>query len=902
MKRIADKLMWRSLLLLGYLLVTGLAVAGQEEYLAASRYDYYTTEQEAEVLVWAPESRMNNELSIEITRADQSTLGRRDLEAGIINRYKIPIEEFNPGENKLIISYYENEKPVGSNEINVIIREYHYNEVKIDRMSGGLIVEDLPFFPFGFYTYSPVQEGLPAEEVVKGFNMMSPYQKIESRTFKERKAYMDRCAALGMKVNYNLLSVAGGGGVGSGRDEGLSRSKRMELLRKEIEAFRDHPALLSWYISDEPVGQGVPPDSLIKTYELIKELDPYHPVSVVFMTPSMAEEYSHVMDIVMADPYPIPHGSVKEVGVIAAMLSKTFFLKKPVWIVPQAFGGNEWWKREPTRQELRAMTYLALVNDAMGIQYFIRHGLNAFPKSTVAWNECGAMALEMAEITPYLFSEEGSPAISSSEAEIQLKAFAYDGSILVTVVNTAGKPLSFSFILDDIPYRGSAGVLFENRTVDVVDGKVEDLIDTYGTRLYKIRLKTARSSGPKVHPKNIFDDESFEDDTGLGIPASCYASPGGDKGATYFTDTRTTARGERSLRMTTPSEGKGMRLSFYPERVEPMQSYSLSIQAKALPGKYRGIEKVGFLRKIFRGAPSGDDYPEFTLSMGGECHQDFTPGEEWQEYAFSCMPEFSDGKFSISPVLELNGKGTAWFDLLQLIPDMDLRTRTSRDNNEIGIYLASNHNADEIYYTTDGSMPDIGSKKFTGLFSIDQPTLIKAIAWQDGRQIGYLERYFVPNYATGRFVEYKNEYSSKYNGGLKDGLVDGIFASPDFKDGKWQGFEGEDFDVIINLKTIRAVKDIELRFLENRASWIFLPEEITITWSADGREYFELPVDHSIYQDPGQYGINTYDFKLKEGIGARYIRIKAKNIGTCPEGHPGAGGKAWLFTDEIIIR
>jgi len=51
--------------------------------------------------------------------------------------------------------------------------------------------------------------------------MISPYQKILPETLNERKAYMDRCAELGMKVHYNLLSVSGGGGVGS-KIEGLS--------------------------------------------------------------------------------------------------------------------------------------------------------------------------------------------------------------------------------------------------------------------------------------------------------------------------------------------------------------------------------------------------------------------------------------------------------------------------------------------------------------------------------------------------------------------------------------------------------------------------------------------------------------------------------------------------------
>jgi len=32
----------------------------------------------------------------------------------------------------------------------------------------------------------------------------------------------------------------------------------------------------------------------------------------------------------------------------------------------------------------------------------------------------------------------------------------------------------------------------------------------------------------------------------------------------------------------------------------------------------------------------------------------------------------------------------------------------------------------------------------------------------------------------------------------------------------------------------------------------------------------------------------------------RYLKIIAQNIGVCPEWHPGAGGKAWVFVDEIV--
>jgi hypothetical protein len=37
-------------------------------------------------------------------------------------------------------------------------------------------------------------------------------------------------------------------------------------------------------------------------------------------------------------------------------------------------------------------------------------------------------------------------------------------------------------------------------------------------------------------------------------------------------------------------------------------------------------------------------------------------------------------------------------------------------------------------------------------------------------------------------------------------------------------------------------------------------------------------------------------------VPARYVRVRAKNVGVCPAWHPGAGGKAWIFVDEIIVE
>ena len=49
-------------------------------------------------------------------------------------------------------------------------------------------------------------------------------------------------------------------------------------------------------------------------------------------------------------------------------------------------------------------------------------------------------------------------------------------------------------------------------------------------------------------------------------------------------------------------------------------------------------------------------------------------------------------------------------------------------------------------------------------------------------------------------------------------------------------------------------------------------------------------------------GIFTKNFvKTIASQSARYIRIRAVNFGKIPAWHPGSGGDAWIFVDEIIV-
>ena len=835
------------------------------------------------------------------------------------------------------------------------------NAVKADRISGGLIVDDLPFFPMGFYCYSPVQPSLPEEEVVRGFNTISPYQSNDPETLEERRAYMDRCAELGMKVHYQLLRVAGGGGVGGADAD--EAGELVDLLRSEVMAFRDHPALLAWYISDEPTGHNTPPQALQRSYDTVRELDPYHPITIVFMAPTRAHEYAGVMDVVMTDPYPIPHNPPGSVADAVTAITRAFEPDKPVWLVPQAFGGNEWWTREPTAGEQRVMTFLGIVEGATGIQYFIRHGLSRFPKSPIMWAACSRAALEVAALTPVLLSGEARPTVESSSETIRAAAWRYRGEITVIAVNTENRPQASRLVVEGVdllssPERGAeppgflqAEVLYEDRAVPVKairarrEGLVsallrpagqltrvvgspargehprvvlEDIIDAYDVRMYRLTEATMASGGQTLNPRNRMLDPSFEWESAPSTAAGMYAGQGGGRGATYFLDSRVAFHGHHSLRLHTPGLLQGVPLHPYSPSVSEGRTYRLSVWAKASPAAFptteaalETLDRVSAPIDSVRASPIDSVQaaaldslrrhrtPVLHLAVGGTgAYLPLT--SDWQEHHVDVV--IPAGTVRTGVALSLPTPGTAWVDMLQLVDISPLISVRANADGQFDVAILNYLDDSELRYTLDGSAPTAASRLYADPFQTDGAAPVRCTVFKDGETHSTSETLLHPHAAVGRFADLLHPYSPRYPGGGPAALTDGSFAGDHFQHHGWQGYEQVDLVADIDLGRERAIEQVAARFLQSFASWIWLPTRLSVYASPDGNDYELLGrVENNVPQDREGTLVEVLSVDAVHEK-ARYLRVHAVNVGQCPPWHGGAGGKAWLFVDEIIVK
>jgi len=141
--------------------------------------------------------------------------------------------------------------------------------------------------------------------------------------------------------------------------------------------------------------------------------------------------------------------------------------------------------------------------------------------------------------------------------------------------------------------------------------------------------------------------------------------------------------------------------------------------------------------------------------------------------------------------------------------------------------------------------------------------------------------------------------SLKYNAEGPSSLTDGKRGSTNYYV-LWQGWEGEDFEAVADLGKITGFNYVSAEFLQDLNSWIFYPEHIVVSVSADGKTWSEAAVfDQAV--DPAKKLFISEAGKVIPLTKARYVKFNAKGLKTCPDWHIGHGGKSWIFVDELIV-
>ncbi|MBB6109058.1 hexosaminidase [Mucilaginibacter lappiensis] len=223
---------------------------------------------------------------------------------------------------------------------------------------------------------------------------------------------------------------------------------------------------------------------------------------------------------------------------------------------------------------------------------------------------------------------------------------------------------------------------------------------------------------------------------------------------------------------------------------------------------------------------------------------------------------------------------------------------TESADHQVQLALISTLPSGQIYYTIDGTVPGLKSKRYNKPFIVSTSGQIKAVVFNGAKQYGRVyEKDFHLHKAIGKTVTLVNQPQGGYNPGNTFGLVNGVFGSKLYNDGQWYGFNGDDLEAVVDLGKVQSVSQLGINILKYHWQKMWEPTLLTFETSADGKTYTEA-YRQTTFNDNG---INAVRANLKP-TKARYIRVKGINKGIIPPGEYIAGAKAWLMVDELMVK
>jgi len=249
-----------------------------------------------------------------------------------------------------------------------------------------------------------------------------------------------------------------------------------------------------------------------------------------------------------------------------------------------------------------------------------------------------------------------------------------------------------------------------------------------------------------------------------------------------------------------------------------------------------------------------------------------------------------------------------------IIPVPVIEAESKSFKNKLLISMA-NDNFDKNYrpYSIKYKVEDETQKKsdfrvYSEPFEIDKTSTVIAYSVVDLEAgLGGSERvsatfYKKPNNYT---IDIKSKYNPQYHAGGNDGLLDGINGTTNWRKGDWQGYQSQDFEAIVDLQSNKNVSNFSATFLQDQRSWIMMPTKVEYYSSTDNVNFTLITsIANDVDPKKDENTIKDFNFTSSKSINARYIKVKAYNLGKLPEWHLGFpfDGDAFIFIDEITIK
>lgn len=230
------------------------------------------------------------------------------------------------------------------------------------RQDGVLLMGKKAFFPIG--TYRDPRDTLFDFRAIKsaGFNLTHSYYFEGPSPLHNGGELLDEPLKVTAQ-RYLRVAHKNGLKVFMGLPRDLVQKGDVRAIKEFVLALKSEPALLVWYLMDEPGNHGIPGEMIKKINRVVKDADPDHPTFLVLMERTPAKPYNNGYDIAGFMSY---DGSAIHARQLMAKKRKKIGEKIPIWMIVGAHQD----RAQLSPDKLRAQVFLSAMSGAKGVLFY----------------------------------------------------------------------------------------------------------------------------------------------------------------------------------------------------------------------------------------------------------------------------------------------------------------------------------------------------------------------------------------------------------------------------------------------------------------------------------------------------------------------------------------------------
>lgn len=214
------------------------------------------------------------------------------------------------------------------------------------------------------------------------------------------------------------------------------------------------------------------------------------------------------------------------------------------------------------------------------------------------------------------------------------------------------------------------------------------------------------------------------------------------------------------------------------------------------------------------------------------------------------------------------------------------------------VTLSAFSHSHNILYSLDQKTPHI---PYMDPIKLDKTTTLTAVARDTSGAFSPIVQATYFKRPHDYSISIRSMVHPQYTAGGPESLIDGLHGDVHWRKGRWQGYQGTDFEAIVDMGSKEKLQSVSISFLQDYRAWIVFPIEVEVFTSRDGKEY-DLVETLRPQRDLTDPTPQTITLSTTKKIGkSRFVKVLARNVGKLKEPHPGAGGDAYIFIDEITL-